>query len=296
MARRYSILGLGVLGVAVWLWSAGIASAQGRAPAGRMGTFPGTGYNPGGYGYGGTGYYGGYYGPGWGGYGWNNGSYGFNRGWAPGYGWNYYNFQPNDYYSGASFGQFGNNYSSFYYPTESNFGTLNGLGMNSNRALVNVRVPADATVWFDDAKTRQTGEFRQFMSPPLEAGNYQYQVRAHWTQDGKAVDQTRTVTVQPGRQATVDFFGAAPNSPARIDETAPNLRRPGAATDTEEKGLQRDRTIRENNNATRDRTDTNSNARPAATPATPPASGKDRTNRQNEGGVNDTNPPKKNPG
>jgi uncharacterized protein (TIGR03000 family) len=74
------------------------------------------------------------------------------------------------------------------------------------RAHVTVRVPtADAEVWFDDHRTQQTGTERTFESPPLEPGEYSYQIRAKWRQNGKDVDLTRTVDVQPGQRVIVDF-------------------------------------------------------------------------------------------
>jgi uncharacterized protein (TIGR03000 family) len=76
-----------------------------------------------------------------------------------------------------------------------------------NAALVTVRVPtADAQVWFNNAATRRTGTERQFVSPQLAAGpNYSYEVRALWRANGRTVEQTRTVRVNPGQAVTVDF-------------------------------------------------------------------------------------------
>jgi uncharacterized protein (TIGR03000 family) len=74
------------------------------------------------------------------------------------------------------------------------------------RVYVIVRLPSsDALVWFDDHRTKQTGAERLFESPPLREGKYTYSVRAKWRQDGKDMNQTRTVGVQPGQWLTVDF-------------------------------------------------------------------------------------------
>src|SRR5262249_29983293 len=52
-------------------------------------------------------------------------------------------------------------------------------------AEVQVRVPANATVWFDGEPTEQTGPYRRFWTPPLEPGKvYTYQVKARWMLDG----------------------------------------------------------------------------------------------------------------
>ena len=76
-----------------------------------------------------------------------------------------------------------------------------------NRARVEVRVPdANAQVFFDGDKTQQTGTERDFVSPPLTPNKtYTYNVEAKWMENGKPMDQTRTVTVTPNQTATVDF-------------------------------------------------------------------------------------------
>jgi uncharacterized protein (TIGR03000 family) len=71
---------------------------------------------------------------------------------------------------------------------------------------VDVRVPADAELWFEGQKTNQTGAERTFQSPPLEPGQkYVYDVRARWKENGKEVEQTRKVRVRAGERVTVDF-------------------------------------------------------------------------------------------
>jgi uncharacterized protein (TIGR03000 family) len=75
-----------------------------------------------------------------------------------------------------------------------------------NTARVEVYVPADAELWFEGHKTAQTGTDRFFRSPELQTGqDYVYDVQAHWVADGKAVDQTRKVTVHAGDRVVVDF-------------------------------------------------------------------------------------------
>jgi uncharacterized protein (TIGR03000 family) len=75
---------------------------------------------------------------------------------------------------------------------------------------VTVRTQADAEVWFDGTKTRQTGAVREFESPELMRGReYTYEVRARWTQDGKEVSRTRSIEVAAGARKTVDFTKSA---------------------------------------------------------------------------------------
>lgn len=73
-------------------------------------------------------------------------------------------------------------------------------------AALRVLVPADAELWVGDSPTAQRGTERQFVTPPLEGGrNLVYEIRARWTEQGRAVERTRTVWVFPGDRVTVDF-------------------------------------------------------------------------------------------
>jgi uncharacterized protein (TIGR03000 family) len=81
------------------------------------------------------------------------------------------------------------------------------------RARVEVLVPADAEVWFNGDPTTQRGAQRHFTSPPLTPGrDYQYEIRARWTEDGRTVDQTRTIVVHANARVGVDFNRAEPVS------------------------------------------------------------------------------------
>jgi uncharacterized protein (TIGR03000 family) len=88
-------------------------------------------------------------------------------------------------------------YQSFYIgprPTEA----------DRSRAAITVQVPQGASLWFDGAKTSQTGSLRSFVSPPLQAGqNYAYDVRARWTENGKVREEKRTVQVRAGDRLQV---------------------------------------------------------------------------------------------
>jgi len=69
-----------------------------------------------------------------------------------------------------------------------------------------VRVPADAQVWLNGTKTTSKGTVREFVSPPLETGwKYSYEIRARWTENGKAVERTRALRVQPGQKLDIDM-------------------------------------------------------------------------------------------
>jgi uncharacterized protein (TIGR03000 family) len=89
-------------------------------------------------------------------------------------------------------------------------GTPTGaMALNPNVALIGVKVPPDARVWFDGEATRQTGTDRLFSSPELEQGKrYNYDIRAQWTVDGKPVTRTRTVHFRAGEHVSVDFMNS----------------------------------------------------------------------------------------
>jgi uncharacterized protein (TIGR03000 family) len=186
-------------------WSIGGAAALATAAL-LLVANPGWAQHRGGGGFGG--YHGGYYGGngwdgGWGGNGFRNEGfwpgYAFGSGWvtpyAQNYGYNYGTYFPQNYYYGD--------------PTQLNGGYadgLNALPISPTTALIAVRVPADAEVLVMGAKTEQKGTNRLFASPALEAGkNYTYELKAHWTQNGKEFNETRSIGVQAGQRARVDF-------------------------------------------------------------------------------------------
>jgi uncharacterized protein (TIGR03000 family) len=84
---------------------------------------------------------------------------------------------------------------SFYYQPEA-----------TGAVLLQVRVPADAEILIDGAKTTQRGTLRQYISPPLEPGkNFTYEITAKYTEDGKEVSRTHRQVVRAGGRYPVDF-------------------------------------------------------------------------------------------
>jgi uncharacterized protein (TIGR03000 family) len=77
----------------------------------------------------------------------------------------------------------------------------------SNIATIEVVVPADANVWFDDNPTVQGGIERRYDSPPLAPGTtYSYVVTAQWRgPDGKDVVRKQSVDVRANESSSVEF-------------------------------------------------------------------------------------------
>jgi uncharacterized protein (TIGR03000 family) len=162
----------------------------------------GSGYHLRGFGYGGFGYPG--YGFGYGGYGF--GLSGLGSYYDPGYyddGSGYadpgYDYPPPNYRSGS------------YQPLD----TQDDSAPATMTTLITLKVPANAKVWFNGTKMKQTGTERSFVSPPLLPGySYQYQIRASWTDaQGQTVTRTRDVDLHPGENINLEFGRTAPKEP-----------------------------------------------------------------------------------
>jgi uncharacterized protein (TIGR03000 family) len=77
-------------------------------------------------------------------------------------------------------------------------------------ARIDVHVPADAEVWFNDNKTAQTGTIRKFLSPPLVSGTpYTYEIHARWKDKGRETKQSQSITFHAGERAKLVFPKAA---------------------------------------------------------------------------------------
>jgi uncharacterized protein (TIGR03000 family) len=72
--------------------------------------------------------------------------------------------------------------------------------------LIQVTVPAGAEIWFDGAKTSQSGTVRQFLTPPLDPSrHYHYEMRLHWMNGGQPMDETRRLAVQAGERIDISY-------------------------------------------------------------------------------------------
>lgn len=75
---------------------------------------------------------------------------------------------------------------------------------------VSIALPADAKLLFNGVAASGNGAVRTFKTPPLEAGrDYQYQLTAEVTRDGRVERATGTVTVRAGETASVTLTPTA---------------------------------------------------------------------------------------
>jgi uncharacterized protein (TIGR03000 family) len=127
----------------------------------------------------------------YGGGGCHGGCHGYGAGCSGGY-----------YGAGCSGGYYGSGCSGGSYYGSSANGSSYGAMATNGGALIELKVPADATVTFDGQPTQQTGEIRDFLTPPLEANkNFSYQVHVK----AQNMDETRKINVNADRRVTMDF-------------------------------------------------------------------------------------------
>jgi uncharacterized protein (TIGR03000 family) len=70
---------------------------------------------------------------------------------------------------------------------------------NGGVAEIDLTVPADANVWFQGIKIKQTGLVRLLVTPPLKSGrSYSYEIRATYMENGREVTTVRNLSVRAG--------------------------------------------------------------------------------------------------
>jgi uncharacterized protein (TIGR03000 family) len=98
-----------------------------------------------------------------------------------------------------------------------------------NTAAVRVILPnSDAQVWFEGQATQQRGTDRLFISPELQQGqDYEYTVKASWTENGQPVTREKKFKVRAGRGVVADFRSGRTGSSMAGSEPLPNPSMPG---------------------------------------------------------------------
>jgi uncharacterized protein (TIGR03000 family) len=93
---------------------------------------------------------------------------------------------------------------------------------DSNAALIMAHLPEDASIWFEDTATQQTGTLRHFRTPPLTPGKeYAYTVRVQWYEGGKWVSQVHNFSVRAGDVHCIDVVPT--ESPTVQQDVTANL-------------------------------------------------------------------------
>jgi uncharacterized protein (TIGR03000 family) len=88
--------------------------------------------------------------------------------------------------------------------------------IDDNAVFIGIRVPENAEIWIDGAKTARTGTYRQYVTPPLESGpKYTYDIRARWTENGKEVVRDRKLTFFAGDRLMVNLRDPAKKTPSQ---------------------------------------------------------------------------------
>jgi len=80
-------------------------------------------------------------------------------------------------------------------------------GAGSDRlAHIDMRLPANARVFFGDKEMPGSGNYRRFKSPPLTPGNaYTYDIRVTWKDGERTVEKTRRLRVHAGDQLNLNL-------------------------------------------------------------------------------------------
>jgi uncharacterized protein (TIGR03000 family) len=87
---------------------------------------------------------------------------------------------------------------------------------DDGKAQVNVKLPvADAVLTINGKPTRQTGTYREFVTPVLSPDRpFEVDLVARWQENGGEVKRSQKITVRPGQKVTIDFTRAVRNEGA----------------------------------------------------------------------------------
>ena len=131
--------------------------------------------------------------------------YPYNGGYYPAYG--YYPTDPVILSSPYSYPYQSPDGTPTYAPPSQSFYYTPASTTVDNSATVQIHVPANARVWFDNNPTKQSGTMRLFYTPQLDAGKpFKYSVRVQWDDNGNTMEKTKEIEVRAGQQTDVDFL------------------------------------------------------------------------------------------
>jgi uncharacterized protein (TIGR03000 family) len=90
-------------------------------------------------------------------------------------------------------------------------GLVAGQGVAADKALLIIKLPADATLTINGEKTTATGAERRFSASGLKKENrYSYALVATWTENGKQRKEEKKVSFAAGETVEVVFTAAKP--------------------------------------------------------------------------------------
>jgi uncharacterized protein (TIGR03000 family) len=97
----------------------------------------------------------------------------------------------------------------------------------TDAAFLIVKLPADAELWINDAKTSQEGSYRRFQTPALAADrDVTYTLKVYWRIKDAQLTRTEKVLVHPGGKATVNFLSIENWSGQRVETLPPPRKAP----------------------------------------------------------------------
>jgi uncharacterized protein (TIGR03000 family) len=83
------------------------------------------------------------------------------------------------------------------------------IPVSASETSITLRVPPSAKVWINGKETTQSGaERRLVLSLPDSIKNYDYEVRAQWTENGREVSTTNHLDIRFGDQKSITFVAA----------------------------------------------------------------------------------------
>lgn len=148
----------------------------------------------------------------------------FNRGyygWYGGFGGNYYGLYGGDFGYPGYYAQ--PSYQSFYTepvyvgPTNSIVPLAPVAENHPTTAQLTLQAPVGAEVLIN-GKKMEGGANRTFESPELQPGQkYTFDVKLSWMENGKKVEESRTVTMGAGEHQSLQYL-AQPARPVRLDK------------------------------------------------------------------------------
>src|SRR5262249_55571695 len=130
------------------------------------------------------------------------------------YPYSYSSYYPDSYgyYPDYSYSDYGAGLDSSYVPSSATLSSSPSLPLAQATttaqadapATVTLIAPVGAQVWFGEWKAPAGAT--ELATPALKPGRkYSYQVRATWKQDGKAMSQSRSITVSSGQHVRLTF-------------------------------------------------------------------------------------------